>query len=58
MFGKIICDQCKGNGFVRVPYEQAGDEQWANCDKCESQGEIGNTGIVKENKDEQSKTSK
>ena len=43
---------------VRIPYEQAGDEQWADCDKCNNQGEIGDTGIVKENKDEQSKTSK
>ena len=40
MFGKIICDQCNGNGFVKVPYEEAKEEQWANCDKCNSQGEI------------------
>ena len=32
---KEICKECKGNGFVRVPYEQAGDEQWADCDICD-----------------------
>ena len=38
--GFIICPECKGNGFVRVPYEQAREEQHANCDKCNAQGEI------------------
>ncbi len=37
---KKICTVCKGNGFVRVPYAQAGEEVWANCDFCKSQGEI------------------
>ena len=37
---KIICDQCKGNGFTRIPYYLAKEEIWANCDKCDSQGEI------------------
>ncbi len=27
---KEICKECKGNGFIRVPYHQAGDEQWAD----------------------------
>ena len=36
---KIICKVCNGNGFVRVPYEQAREEQFANCEFCESQGE-------------------
>jgi len=40
MSGKLICDQCKGNGFVRVPYALALEEQWADCDKCNNQGEI------------------
>ena len=35
-----ICPECKGNGFIRVPYKAAGDEQWADCDFCNSQGEI------------------
>ena len=37
---KVICSVCNGNGFVRVPYKQAREEQWANCDFCNSQGEI------------------
>tara|TARA_R100001086_G_scaffold78103_1_gene37839 strand:- start:409 stop:594 length:186 start_codon:yes stop_codon:yes gene_type:complete len=37
---KKICEVCKGNGFVRVPYDIAKEEQWANCDFCNSQGEI------------------
>ena len=37
---KIICDQCKGNGFTRIPYYLAKEEIWANCEKCDSQGEI------------------
>ena len=37
---KEICKECKGNGFVRVPYHLAGDEQCANCDECDSEGEI------------------
>ena len=37
---KIICKVCNGNGFVREPYEQAREEQFANCEFCESQGEV------------------
>ena len=37
---KVICSVCNGNGFVRVPYEQAREEQWADCDFCNSQGEV------------------
>ena len=37
---KKICEVCKGNGFVRVPYEQSRDEQWADCSFCKNQGEI------------------
>jgi DnaJ-class molecular chaperone len=37
---KKICEVCKGNGFVRVPYEIAREEQWADCDFCDSQGEV------------------
>ena len=37
---KKICTVCKGNGFVRVPYEISREEVWANCDFCKSQGEI------------------
>ena len=37
---KEICKDCKGNGFIRVPYEEAYEEMWANCDTCENEGEI------------------
>jgi|TARA_R100000458_G_C8152503_1_gene159649 DnaJ-class molecular chaperone len=37
---KKICDVCKGNGFVRVPYDQAKEEVHAQCSFCNSQGEI------------------
>ena len=37
---KKICEVCKGNGFVRVPYEIAREAQWADCSFCNNQGEI------------------
>ena len=37
---KVICSVCRGNGFVRVPYEQAYEEMWADCNFCNNQGEI------------------
>ena len=37
---KVICSVCKGNGFIRVPYEQAREEQFADCEFCNNQGEI------------------
>ena len=37
---KVICHECRGNGFIRVPYSEARDEQWADCDTCNNQGEI------------------
>ena len=37
---KEICKECRGNGFIRVPYHQAGEEQWADCVECDNQGEI------------------
>ena len=37
---KVICSVCHGNGFIRVPYEQAREEQFADCDFCNNQGEI------------------
>ena len=37
---KVICQECRGNGFIRVPYSEARDEQWADCDTCNNQGEI------------------
>ena len=35
-----IFEVCKGNGFIRVPYEQVREEQWADCDFCNNQGEV------------------
>ena len=35
-----ICEVCKGNGFIRVPYEQVREEQWADCDFCNNQVEV------------------
>jgi len=37
---KVICSVCNGNGFVRIPYKQAYEEMWADCDFCNNQGEI------------------
>ena len=37
---KKICPECKGNGFIRVPYEEAREEQHAQCETCDSEGEI------------------
>jgi len=37
---KKICTVCNGNGFVRVPFDQAREEQWADCEFCNNQGEI------------------
>ena len=37
---KVICSVCNGNGFIRVPYEQVREEQWADCDFCNNQGEV------------------
>ena len=37
---KIICKVCNGNGFVRMPYEQAYEEKRADCEFCNNQGEV------------------
>jgi DnaJ-class molecular chaperone len=37
---KIICPTCKGNGFVRVPYQLAKEEVHAQCGVCDSEGEV------------------
>jgi len=38
--GYVVCPECKGNGFVKVPYEQAREELHANCPTCGAQGEV------------------
>ena len=37
---KEICKECRGNGYVRIPYHLAKEEIWANCEECDSQGEV------------------
>ena len=37
---KIVCPNCKGNGFIRVPYRLAKEEVTAQCGVCDSEGEI------------------
>ena len=52
---KVICSVCNGNGFVRIPYDQVREEQWADCDFCNNQGEIEQE--MKEDDDRQRKPS-
>ena len=37
---KVICPQCNGNGYIKIPYHLAKEEQVAQCTLCNSQGEI------------------
>tara|TARA_R100001132_G_scaffold2400_1_gene2105 strand:+ start:142 stop:297 length:156 start_codon:yes stop_codon:yes gene_type:complete len=37
---KVICPNCNGNGFTRIPYHLAKEEIWADCEECNSQGHI------------------
>ena len=37
---KITCPTCKGNGYIRIPYQLAKEEITAQCGVCESQGEV------------------
>jgi len=37
---KIICPECKGNGYVRIPYKLAKEEVTAQCGVCDSEGEV------------------
>ncbi len=37
---KVICPTCKGNGFIRIPYKLAKEEVTAQCDVCNSEGEV------------------
>ena len=37
---KVPCPNCKGNGYVRVPYELAKEEVIVQCGVCDSEGEI------------------
>ena len=37
---KMICPTCKGNGFIRVPYQLGKEEVHAQCGVCDSEGEV------------------
>ncbi len=37
---KVICPNCKGNGYVKLPQQMPLKEQVAQCMVCNSQGEI------------------
>jgi len=37
---KVICTECKGNGYLRVPYHLAKEEVTIQCDVCKSEGEL------------------
>ncbi len=41
---KKICTDCKGNGFIRIPYAQVKEEMWADCETCNNQGDIDDRG--------------
>ena len=36
----MICPDCKGNGYIRVPYRLAKEEVTVQCSVCDSQGEV------------------
>ena len=42
---KIICDKCKGNGYLRLRGYDL-EEAILQCDKCNSQGEIDDEPIL------------
>ena len=37
---KVICPNCKGNGYVKLPQQMPNKEQVAQCMGCNSKGEI------------------
>jgi DnaJ-class molecular chaperone len=37
---KVPCPNCKGNGYVRVPYELSKEEVIVQCGVCDSEGDI------------------
>ena len=37
---KVICPECKGNGYLRVAYHLARAEVPVKCDTCKCEGEI------------------
>ena len=37
---KVICPNCNGNGYVKLPQKMPTKEQVAQCVGCDSNGEI------------------
>ena len=37
---KVICPDCNGNGYVKLPQQMPNKEQVAQCVGCGSNGEI------------------
>ena len=37
---KVICPNCNGNGYVKLPQRIPNKEEVAQCVNCDSQGEI------------------
>jgi len=37
---KVICPNCKGNGYVKLPQEIPNKERVAQCMVCSSEGEM------------------
>ena len=37
---KKICQNCKGNGYVRILLEEGREEFISDCQTCNNQGEI------------------
>ena len=37
---KVICPNCKGNGYVKLPQQLPNKEQVAQCVSCAANGEI------------------
>ena len=37
---KVICQDCKGNGYIKTLFEEGREWVITDCDKCNNQGEI------------------
>ena len=37
---KVICQDCKGNGYIKNLFEEGREELITDCEKCQNQGEI------------------
>jgi len=37
---KVICQDCKGNGYIKNLFEEGREELITDCETCNNQGEI------------------